>query len=147
MSKITAASATEVREFFVSNPKKVPTGDKTVGKAPGEHRGLLSKGARDVFEAETGKRYVSGTTSKVVEMTYSYTQPSGRSAKRTETLPLKEIRTLAAAPERGRLTEAHYEAAREALSKRATEASIAAKAAKAKTAEPAEPDEDATAAE
>jgi hypothetical protein len=129
MNKIIPASANEVRQFFADNPKHVPAGDKTVGKKPGEHRGKLSVPAREVFEKQTGKTYVSGTRNDLVALTFSYTQPSGRKATKTESLTVAEVRALAgeAAKAKGRLTDEAMEAARTERGRQVTEASKAAK--------------------
>lgn len=136
MAKIVSVTATDVREFFKDNPKMVPANDKTVGRAPSEHRGRLSPAAQEVFERETGRKYVApsagGPVKGAVDLKVSYTQPSGRSTSKTVSLTVKEIRALAGdkAKAKGRLTSDAIEAAQTALGERLTAESAAAKAAK-----------------
>lgn len=136
MTKINAAaSAYEVRSFFVENPKMVPAGDKTVGRNPGEHRGRLSVAAREVFTEATGKTYVTGTAGvkpeKMISLSFTYTQPSGKKVNKTETLSLSEVRSLAgdAAKGNGRLSAKAIEAAANARGEQMTKAGKAKKAA------------------
>lgn len=120
MSNVINADTKAVRSFFNENPNLIPTGDKTVGPDC-SGKGRVSAQVKTIFAAHNPNSvFVEGEANKVVStisLTYKHEQKSGRKVNKVVNLSSMEVRALAGAGARGRLSAQHLAQAGEAYAK------------------------------
>lgn len=109
----TPASASEVRAWARENVASLPEGtnlDSIFGKDnSGVVRGRLNPVISAAFTEATGRPYSEKSVAEKRMVTLPLTKPNAKGArlKRPEAFPLSEVRALAGAPAKGRLSSKH----------------------------------------
>lgn len=124
MTNLTPVSAKHIRTAYANGEFKVPEGTDLaclVGRnGSGLVRGRLSPAVRDAFlssKAGKGKSYGEKSPAEGRTVVLPLTKPNAKGArlKRPESFPIAQVRTLAGAPAKGRLSSKHIATAVEAV--------------------------------
>jgi hypothetical protein len=123
MSKnTTPVSAREIRQAYANGDFDVPEGTNIaslVGRnGDGRVRGRLNPAVVEAYlgsKAGKGRSYAEKSVAEAKMVTLPLTKPNAKGArlKRPEAFPISEVRALAGAPAKGRLSEKHLLAAAE----------------------------------
>lgn len=121
---LTPVSAREIRAAYAEGAFTVPEGTNLaslVGRnGDGNVRGRLNPAVVDAFlssKAGKGRSYAEKSVAEKRMVTLPLTKPNAKGArlKRPEQFPISEVRALAGAPEKGRLSARHIETAAAAV--------------------------------
>lgn len=109
---LTPASTAEVRAWAQDNEQAVADAGLSVAflnPPSGKVRGRVPAGVGTLFTEATGRPYAEKSVAEQKTVTLPLTKPNARGArlKRPESFPIAEVRRLAGAPERGRLSSKH----------------------------------------
>jgi hypothetical protein len=115
---LSPASTAEVRAWAVENEQAVvDAGLPTAFLNPpsGKVRGRVPAGVGTLFTEATGRPYAEKSVAEQRSVMLPLTKPNARGArlKRPEAFPISEVRALAGAPSRGRLSSKHIAIAAE----------------------------------